>query len=395
MRGDFIMKKVQITLSALFLSIAAGAAPISCAEVPAPDHGPNVDACIRADQITASSTLEDGSGYNYSTECLQDFNANTAWVEGTAGDGIGETLTYSFPEGTVLTGGVIYTGYQKSEHLLHANGAPNAYRVESGDRSESLFLDSYADTFLGNEKEGYLFWFDEPMIPDHGKVTVTITSVRPGWKYQDTCISEFRFCGYQRNSSESAQETADSAAFTLSEGQCAELSRFGQYACSIVMGNSFQEDTVRADSLTAQQQAFLLYWYQYNVTDERVAVTAGEWNRAAKADLEEILREMFGSALKEETLSVFLSDYADHMEGETVCMSGTGDFGDVGLYYFEPADEYWMEDGLIAVRGRVMGWNKNMQSYVHQDMYTGYFAANPSQSGKKTAYRLDHVTIGF
>ena len=395
MRGDFIMKKVQITLSALFLSIAAGAAPISCAEVPAPDHGPNVDACIRADQITASSTLEDGSGYNYSTECLQDFNANTAWVEGTAGDGTGETLTYSFPEGTVLTGGVIYTGYQKSEHLLHANGAPNAYRVESGDRSESLFLDSYADTFLGNEKEGYLFWFDEPMIPDHGKVTVTITSVRPGWKYQDTCISEFRFCGYQRNSSESAQETADSAAFTLSEGQCAELSRFGQYACSIVMGNSFQEDTVRADSLTAQQQAFLLYWYQYNVTDERVAVTAGEWNRAAKADLEEILREMFGSALKEETLSVFLSDYADHMEGETVCMSGTGDFGDVGLYYFEPADEYWMEDGLIAVRGRVMGWNKNMQSYVHQDMYTGYFAANPSPSGKKTAYRLDHVTIGF
>ena len=76
-------------------------------------------------------------------------------------------------------------------------------------------------------------------------------------------------------------------------------------------------------------------------------------------------------------------------------MSGTGDFGDVGLYYFEPADEYWMEDGLIAVRGRVMGWNKNMQSYVHQDMYTGYFAANPSQSGKKTAYRLDHVTSGF
>ena len=74
------MKKVQITLSALFLSIAAGAAPISCAEAPAQDHGPNVDAYIRAEQITASSTLEDGSGYNYSSGCVQDFNSDTAWV---------------------------------------------------------------------------------------------------------------------------------------------------------------------------------------------------------------------------------------------------------------------------------------------------------------------------
>ena len=104
---------------------------------------------------------------------------------------------------------------------------------------------------------------------------------------------------------------------------------------------------------------------------------------------------MFGGALKEDTLSVFLTEYADHMEGDTVCMSGTGDFGDVGLFYFDRADEYWMEDGLIVVSGRVMGWNQNMQSYVHQDMYKGYFAANPSEPGHKLAYRLDHVTIGY
>ena len=103
----------------------------------------------------------------------------------------------------------------------------------------------------------------------------------------------------------------------------------------------------------------------------------------------------FGDALKEETLSVFLTEFADHLEGDIVCMPGSGDFGDAGLYYFDWADEYRMEDGLIVVSGRVMGWNNNMQSYVHQDMYTGYFEANPSEPGHKSAYRLDHVTIGF
>ena len=386
------MKNLKMFLSVLSLCALTGASPALCEEVQTPAHGPNADAWIAADQITASSTLEDGSGYNYSTGCLQDFNSATAWVEGVPGDGTGETLTFSFPEGTVLTGGVIYTGYQKSEHLFTANGAPNSYRIESGSRSENLFLDSYANAFLGDELEGYLFWFDEPLIPENGEVTVTITSVRPGWKYQDTCISEFRFSGYSENAESGS---SDPAALSLSEGQCAELSRFSQYACSIVMGNSWQEDTVTADSLTAQQQAFLLYWYQYNVSDERVAANAGEWNRAAQADLEEILQEMFGGALKEDTLSVFLTEYADHMEGDTVCMSGTGDFGDVGLFYFDRADEYWMEDGLIVISGRVMGWNSNMQSYVHQDMYKGYFAANPSESGHKSAYRLDHVTIGY
>ena len=93
------MKNLKMNLTMLSLCILTGAAPVSGAEVQTPAHGPDVDAWIAADQITASSTLEDGSGYNYSTGCLQDFNSATAWVEGVPGDGTGETLTFSFPEG--------------------------------------------------------------------------------------------------------------------------------------------------------------------------------------------------------------------------------------------------------------------------------------------------------
>lgn len=191
------------------------------------------------------------------------------------------------------------------------------------------------------------------------------------------------------------EQSTEAEVMYLSQAQCAELSFFSQYACRAVMGDSWEEDTVWAESLTAQQQAFLLFWYQYNMSDDRVIRSEGEWNRAVRADLEEILQEMFGEALQEDALSVFLEEYVDHWEEETACMPCSGDFGDVGLYYFEPAVEYWKEGELIAVRGRVMSWNENMHSYVHQDMYIGYFGVNPSKSDRKTAYRLDHVAIGF
>ncbi len=387
------MKRVKSVLligaAGCFLSVfvSSGAFAQSAA------HGPDTDPSVLA-SVTASSTLEDYSGFNYTTMCLQDFNSDTAWVEGVPGDGIGETLTYSFREGTVLTGGVIYTGYQKSEYLLHANGAPNALTVESGDRKETLFLDSYADAFLGSELEGYQFWFEDPIIPENGTVTVTITSVRPGWKYQDTCISELRFCGYSEGGETG---TTDPSALYLSEGERSMLSGFSFRACREVLGDSLVEDTVWADSLTARQQAFLLYWYQYSIQDVRIGETwddMGILHMASTADLETILQEMFGENLREEALSIFLSDYADHLEGDTVFMSASGDFGDAGQYYFVLADEYWMEGDLIAVRGRVMGWNQNMESYVHQSMYTAYFAASPSGIQGKNAYCLDHVTIG-
>ena len=393
----FPNRKHLRTVSCAVLSLAAAAgmaAPVSAAaiDVQFPSSGAGVSGPLLADTITASSTLEDYSGYNYTTYCLQDYNSDTAWVEGVEGNGVGETLRFSFPEGTVITGGVIYSGYQKSEQLLYANSAPNAFRVESGSFSEYLFLDSYADSFLGNEKEGYLFWFDDPLIPENGIVTVTITSVRPGWKYEDTCISEFRFSGYNALYS----GTQDPSALYLSDRARGELGAFCQRVCDICMGNDWYEGTIRAEDLTARQQAFLLYWYQYCVDDWRICSSdSGEWNCASRPDLLMILQEMFGSALKSDALNVFLSDFADGEEDGLVLMQSAGDFGDAGSWYFDQVTDYWMEGDLIGVSGPVMGWNSNMQCYIHQDMYTGYFSYTPSDDGRKKAFRLDHVTIGF
>ena len=86
------------------------------------------DEPLRATSITASSTLEDGV-HNYTTYSLSDYNSSTAWVENVPGNGIGETLTYEFPAGTVLTGGVIYTGYQKSHDTFYRNSAPTRLQI--------------------------------------------------------------------------------------------------------------------------------------------------------------------------------------------------------------------------------------------------------------------------
>ena len=387
-------KRCMAAAVCLALMITAGmpaGVSAEAVDVQLPSSGGAVSGPLLADTITASSTLEDGSGFNYSADCLQDYNSNTAWVEGVQGNGIGEFLTFTFPEGTVITGGVIYTGYQKSADLLFANSAPAAFCVESGSRREALFLDSYADTFLGNEKEGYLFRFDEPIVPENGVVTVTITSVRPGWKYEDTCISEFRFTGYN-----DVSDAAGPSDLYLSDSALGEMRGFCQRVCDTCMGNDYYEGTIRAEDLTAQQQAFLLYWYQYCIEDYRICLTeSGEWHTASKADLGMILQEMFGTALKSDALPVFLTDYAEGEENGLVRMAASGDFGDAGSWYFDQADDYWMEGDLIGISGRVMGWNSNAESYVHQDMYTGYLSYTPSDDGRKRAFRLDHVTVGF
>ncbi len=392
-----------------------------------------------ADRILASSTLEDGSGFDYSPHNLQDFDANTAWVEGVEGNGVGETLRFEYPVGTTITGGVIFPGYQKNEDILSKNSAPTRIQMVINSTPYVIDLTKAADIFYGNTGAGFSFGFQEPVVLNDGLVIVTILDVRAGWKYEDTCISELRFTGIPaggaagttdpqysdgQSAGQGSQEpgpseggtpygaegltstpdsgsgqatsgAADPADIVLTEAQKYMLASFCQYVCEIHMGfNTYTDETIYTKDLTAGEQAFILYWYQYNVSDHRIDCSQGDVNTASYADLTEILGELFRDGVNQGTMNNFIMHYALHQEGETVYMPCTGDFGSTGYYYFDPVDSCWSEDGLLAVTGALMEWNSNMQCYVNTSWYTAYYEVNPLNGNGEQTFCLRHVRIG-
>ena len=147
-----------------------------------------------AGYIWASSTLYE-EGYDYGAWQTQDYDVTTTWTEGAPGTGYGESLYMETDPYTVITGGVICTGYYASEDLFYKNAAPTRIYIQTGNQEAYLDVTEYADTY-DSGFEGYHFRFDEPLIST-GSVTMTIVGVRNGWKYEDACISELRLEGYK------------------------------------------------------------------------------------------------------------------------------------------------------------------------------------------------------
>ncbi len=144
--------------------------------------------------------------------------------------------------------------------------------------------------------------------------------------------------------------------------------------------------------MNGSEQAFLLYWYQYNCTDSRILTSVG-YNAASIYDLAAISIELLGDAVSTDIMKYFLDEYTYEVLGEQIVMNASGDFGDAGNYYFDRITDYWVEGDKLAVQGPVMVWNSNMQSYVHQNMYTAYFSTNPA--GSEIPYSFVSVTIGM
>lgn len=148
-------------------------------------------------EVQASSEL---SGGDYDVHNLTDEDFSTAWVEGVEGVGIGEcvTITNLNPDQPVCGIGIA-PGYQKNENVFFANAMPISLLVQYGD--EELIIDNYQETAEEAIQQGstymYLADFKEPVLAD--EVKVTITGVREGTKYDDTCISGLWLYTYQLN----------------------------------------------------------------------------------------------------------------------------------------------------------------------------------------------------
>ena len=377
--------------------------------------------------IDATSTL----GEAYVPANIQDYNLETAWVEGAEGNGLGETVRYHLPEGTVLTGGEICPGYQKSEDLFYKNAAPFALQISSGDVSERIFCSYAANSWLGDDNGKHRFVFENPIVSD-GIVKVKILDVREGWMYEDTCISELKFFGYTAGN-EAGYQSGDNGWNDSGDGTWDSQTQNGEwspngnnkdgnnYTSDPEMispewisqfhlsglayrvydlhsaGPALQEGTVYADDLSIEDMAFLLYWYQYSCGDPRIGQAGNEYHCAYIPDMQEIAGELFGEENEQEVYDMFEDRYASYTEGELIYMNSTGDFGDAGSWYFEAPDEVWTEDDdAIVISGRVMVWNSNAQTYIHNDMYTARYYQNETYwEGQPLTFRLDWVQVGY
>lgn len=145
---------------------------------------------LYADHAEASSALQSNWNKfeeNFHPSYVLDDDPRTAWVEGAAGDGLGEKLTIPL---TRLASAravklVIFNGFQFSQKLLVANAAPKVLRVvaslgkvETGAASLTL------ERKLGPQS------FEVPLRGGLSTLTFTLESVHPGTVYRDTCLSD-------------------------------------------------------------------------------------------------------------------------------------------------------------------------------------------------------------
>ena len=129
--------------------------------------------------IMASSTLIE-PGYDHSAWLVQDYDTSTAWTEGAPGNGLGESLYMETDRYAVITGGVICTGYCRSEDLFYKNGAPTRIYIHTGNQEAYLDVTQDANTYQYGYG-GFHFRFDEPLVSD-GSVTMTIVPRNPKHK---------------------------------------------------------------------------------------------------------------------------------------------------------------------------------------------------------------------
>lgn len=135
--------------------------------------------------VDATSTFISKTGNNFSPYNLIDHRKDTYWQEGVEGAGVGQRLTFLFPNTVILNGIMLENGKQ------NVNSNDDFY-VENN-RVKKLELvedDRLTLTFPDEENDIYVV-FEEPVIKE--KISFILREVYEGTKYDDTCITEIHF----------------------------------------------------------------------------------------------------------------------------------------------------------------------------------------------------------
>lgn len=142
------------------------------------------------EKIISSSALKPIQGFDYKPENAHDFSLRTAWVEGAKGQGIGESITFTFPkQSPPVTTVMIYNGYMKSE---------KAWRENTRVKQLKLYVNNEPVALLNLQDVKSKQIFDigsQQGIKSDLALKFEIVGVYEGDKYTDTAISEIEFDG--------------------------------------------------------------------------------------------------------------------------------------------------------------------------------------------------------
>lgn len=121
----------------------------------------------------------------HSASRIMDGDKNTAWVEGVDGQGYGQAVRFDFNNVYLVSGIRIRSGYHKNDDIYYKNSRPKEICIGYSDGTSEIFkLD---DAGLNEQ----ILTFSHPV--ETNMVNLSIESVYPGGKYEDTCISEVTF----------------------------------------------------------------------------------------------------------------------------------------------------------------------------------------------------------
>lgn len=144
--------------------------------------------------VTASSQLPSEGKFDYVAKKVDDFDLNTAWVEGADGYGEGEYLEFSFdPQCWKFDEIHIINGYAKTQKAWDENSRVKKLKVYYNDNPIAVLN---LDDVRGEQlfKVGLV----GPKNPKNGvnwRVRFEILEVYPGTKYEDTAMTEILFSG--------------------------------------------------------------------------------------------------------------------------------------------------------------------------------------------------------
>jgi len=143
--------------------------------------------------VTASSALAPQGKNTYHGYHAHDLSLRYAWVEGVAGQGVGEYLEYRFhPESPRITHIKVYNGYVKSEKAWTANSRVKVLRLYVNGKP-------HARLHLSDTRAEQAFELPEPLgrlgKGQELRLRFEIEAVYSGERYEDTAITEIFFDG--------------------------------------------------------------------------------------------------------------------------------------------------------------------------------------------------------
>jgi hypothetical protein len=143
-------------------------------------------------KVDSTSTLELQEDSAYLSSAIHDESVLTAWIEGEIGDGIGESVSISFPSGNPrVTKICIYNGYQKSKNTYYNNNRVKVLTLFINDNK-------YCKLFLEDTPREQVFDIDMTTLVNSNiklEFKFRIDEVYNGELYSDTAISEINFDG--------------------------------------------------------------------------------------------------------------------------------------------------------------------------------------------------------